>query len=81
MNDMETHWTKVAKDQLLNRKIVAVRYLSESERSDLGWNYRPVVIQLDDGNLIFPSADDEGNDAGALFTNSEKQPVLPVLRG
>ena len=38
------------------------------------------VMQLDDGNLVYPSQDDEGNGAGALFTNDKKNPTLPVLR-
>jgi hypothetical protein len=35
---------------------------------------------LDDGNMIYPSSDDEGNNAGALFTCDPAQPTLPVLR-
>jgi hypothetical protein len=80
MKDYDKHWTDIAKDQLLNRKIVDVRYLSQEEADDLDWTERPVVIHLDDGNLIYASADDEGNGAGALFTNNQKNPVLPVLR-
>lgn len=75
----EDLWTKISSRQLLGRKIVAVRYMSEAEASDLGWYHRPVVIQLDDGNLVYPSVDAEGNDAGTLFTNDEASPVLPVL--
>ena len=80
MKDYDKHWTDIAKDQLLNRKIVDVRYLSQEEADDLDWTERPVVIHLDDGNLIYASADDEGNGAGALFTNNQANPVLPVLR-
>ena len=79
MNNIEKQWTKIAADQLLNRKIVGVRYLTEGEARDLGWNWRSIVLQLDDGNLIFPSEDDEGNGAGALFTNDENNPVIPVI--
>lgn len=74
------HWTEIAREQLLGRKIVRVRYLTPAEAEDLGWFSRPLVIHLDDGNLVFASADDEGNDGGALFTNNDKNPVLPVLR-
>jgi hypothetical protein len=76
----ETYWTGIAQAQLLGRKIVQVRYLSQEEADDLGWTERPVVIHLDDGNIILPSSDDEGNNAGAMFTNNEKNPTLPVLR-
>lgn len=77
--DLTSRWVSIARTQLLNRKIVAVRYMTDEEAEEIGWYSRPVIIQLDDGNQIFPAADDEGNDAGALFTSSEADPVLPVL--
>lgn len=75
----DCHWTKTAKKLLEGRKIAQVRYLSDEESDLLGWNRRAVVLQLDNGLMIFPSMDDEGNDAGALFTTDEKTPILPVL--
>jgi len=77
--EMLSRWEKAARLQLLNKKIVDVRYMTEKEVDELGWYSRCVVIQLDDGNLVFPAADDEGNDAGAIFTTNEADPVLPVL--
>lgn len=79
MENIETRWTNEARRQLEGRRIVKVRYMTAAEADSLGWGVRAVVMQLDDGNLIYPSADDEGNDAGALFTNNERQPVLPVI--
>ena len=38
-----------------------------------------VSSAFDDGLVIYPSMDDEGNGGGALLTNSEQTPVLPVL--
>jgi hypothetical protein len=73
-------WIDEAKKQLLNRKIVDVRYLTIEEMENLGWYERCVVMILDDGNMIYPSQDDEGNGAGALFTCDPNQPTLPVLR-
>lgn len=72
-------WVDIAKKQLLGRKIVEVRYLEDEEMEQLDWHERCVVMILDDGNIIFPSCDDEGNGAGALFTNDFKNPVLPVI--
>jgi hypothetical protein len=37
----------------------------------MGWARRPLVIELDDGTLMFASRDDEGNDGGALFGQVE----------
>lgn len=78
--DMDKFWTDVAKKQLLNRKIVDVRYLTNEEMENLGWDEKAIVMILDDGNMIYPSSDDEGNSAGALFTCNSDQPTLPVMR-
>lgn len=75
----ESYWTKVAQDTLVGRRIVAARYLSEIEAKRLGWHNRSVVFELDNGNLVWPSMDDEGNGAGAMFTTALKGSLLPVL--
>jgi hypothetical protein len=77
--ETEKRWTDIASRQLLGRTIVGVRYLSEKETRDLDWEERCIVIQLDDGNLIFPGCDDEANGAGALLTNDKQYPVIPVI--
>jgi hypothetical protein len=79
MTETENRWVKTARDQLQGRRIVYVRYMREDEADSLGWHTRPVVLVLDDGNLIYPASDDEGNDGGALYTNNEQNPVLPVI--
>jgi hypothetical protein len=76
---IDQKWLEIAKSQLLNKKIVNVRYMTDAEAKKMGWRFRCVVMQLDDGNLIFPSSDDEGNNAGAIATTNEANPVLPVL--
>ena len=78
--DYTKFWTDIAKKQLLNRKIVDVRYLTDEEMEGLGWDEKAIVMILDDGNMIYPSSDDEGNSAGALFTCNSDQPTLPVMR-
>ena len=42
---------------------------------------REQLVVLDDGSLLFPSMDDEGNDGGALFgqTKDGKEITLPVI--
>ena len=76
---LEKKWNDIASAQLVGRRIVAVSYMTEEEARSWGWSSRGVVISLDDGSYIFPSADDEGNGAGAIFTSNEKNPVLPVI--
>lgn len=77
--ELTKRWENVASKLLLNRKIVGVRYMTAAEADDHGWYTRCVVIKLDNGVLIYPSADDEGNAAGALFTTDPNEQTLPVL--
>ncbi len=77
--EVEPYWTKVAQKVLKGRKIVNVRYMSKKETEAMDWYKRTVVITLDNGVLIFPSMDDEGNDGGALFTTDKNNPTLPVI--
>lgn len=77
--DYAKQWTEVASSILLNRKIVKVRYMNQGEADDMGWYSRPVAFLLDNGVWIFPSADDEGNNGGALFTTDQNNSVLPVI--
>jgi hypothetical protein len=57
---------------LEGRTIVAVRKMRPAEAKREGWDLRwahgaPPVLVLDDGQVIYPSQDDEGNGPGALF--------------
>ena len=51
--------------------------MNDKEKEDIGWYSRPICMQLDDGTWIFPMADDEGNDGGALAVGNDE--TLPVL--
>jgi hypothetical protein len=52
---------------LIGRRIVRLRYLTESECRSAMFTQRCVVLELDDGTLLSPQADDEGNEAGVLI--------------
>lgn len=75
----DQRWNRIAQKMLVGKKIKAVSYMTQKEASSMGWCKRPVIIELDDGSHFFPSADDEGNDGGALFTSDKDNPTLPVL--
>jgi len=68
---------------LLGKRIVGVRYLTQEETEACGWYSSPIVIELDDGSALIPQQDDEGNDGGALWiANSKgKEDLAPVIRG
>jgi hypothetical protein len=56
---------------LVGRKIVKVRAMQQEEMDLFGWYESmgsvAIVIHLDDGTLLVPSADPEGNGAGHIF--------------
>jgi len=55
---------------LIGRKIVDIITLSKEDIEAEGWENSPypcLAILLDDGNIIYPSQDEEGNGPGALF--------------
>jgi hypothetical protein len=79
MKDLENKWTTDIAALLVGKKITKVRYMTEAERDQIGWDARPIVIILDDGTALYPSQDDEGNNAGSIFTNSDSLPTIPVF--
>lgn len=72
-------WNAKAKEMLQGRTIVSVRYMTATEMRAHGWSRKAVVMTLDNGARFYPSSDDEGNEAGALFTSDDKHPTLPVI--
>ena len=76
---LKKQWAKEAADKLVGRKIVKVRYMTKKEVEDCGWFNAAVILKLDDGTMLYPMADDEGNNAGSLATTNEDLPVIPVI--
>lgn len=70
----------IDKANLVGRKIVAVRYMSDYEAEVMGWSSKSPVLQLDNGAILYPMRDDEGNDGGPLVvqTNGAEE-TLPVF--
>lgn len=60
---------KKAKKQMLGRTITNIRYMSEQECNNNMWDKRGVVIELDDGNILYPMCDEEGNNSGVIGTS------------
>lgn len=75
--DANKYWHDKANKLLLNKKIVKVEWMISEESKSIGWDSRPVCLQLDDGTWIFPMRDDEGNDGGALAVGESE--TLPVF--
>ena len=76
---MSLNWNERAKKTLLGKQITSVRWMSDEEAKDMGWESKPLCIELDNATWIFASMDDEGNDGGTLFTTDEDEPGFPVM--
>jgi hypothetical protein len=51
-------------------RITNIRSMTKEEMEAEGWDDHrgaPTVLELDDGSIMYPSMDDEGNGPGALF--------------
>jgi len=81
MSDIIQNLTQEASKILLNKKIVQVRYMTDQEQEAFNWHHKAIIMQLEDGTLVFPSRDDEGNDAGALhyFREDGSGNCIPVI--
>jgi len=72
-------WLGEINPLIAGRTIREVRYMTDKEQEQFGWHDAAPVLILDNGHLILASADDEGNNAGALFTTFKEMPTIPVI--
>lgn len=59
---------KKAKEKIVGHRITAVRYMTDSELKESYWHQKGIVLELDNGELLFPLSDEEGNSPGVLAT-------------
>jgi hypothetical protein len=81
LNPLRTRWTATAREWLLGRTIVNVRYLTDEEVNELGIYASGVRLYLDDGTECDVMSDDEGNGPGALhvFNPHKGQETICVV--
>ena len=77
--DIAKLWSDKVAKALVGKTIVKVDYITNLDAKILGWHGRSIALILNDGSVLYPSADDEGNDAGALFTTIEGLETIPVI--
>lgn len=58
-------------DAIVGQRIVEIRDMTDAELDAEGWepdfHGRPPAIVLENGTVLYPSRDEEGNGGGALF--------------
>lgn len=78
-DDRTIKWEERCAQILVGKTIKSVRYQYTCEMKDMGWSKKSLIIFFTDGSFIFPSSDDEGNNAGAIFTSFEGIEGIPTL--
>lgn len=78
-NSIVESWQSRIIKALIGKTIVDTRYLTGNEMNALGWSNRSLVIIFQDGSFIYPTSDDEANDAGAIHTSFTDLPIIPVI--
>lgn len=56
--------------QLIGKKVTNVRQLTWAETNELGFTFRPTILEFEGGLVILPLADEEMNDAGVILLSS-----------
>lgn len=50
-----------------------IRLMTQSEMNTEGWSgVRPTVLELDNGDILYASCDEEGNGPGCMFGTDKK---------
>ena len=58
---------------LIGKTIKSIRNLNQTEMDDEGWDGNCICLVLDDGTILYPSSDGEGNNHGFLFGRQGKK--------
>ena len=53
--------------EIVGQKIVAIRAMTSKELSEQYWDESAPVLELEDGTILYPSRDEEGNGPGCVF--------------
>ena len=81
MENEHKYWQDLVNKHLVGKYITKVEWLNPKDTKELlGWDFQPCELHLNDGTIITPSRDDEGNDAGVIaYVNEGVDAVLPVI--
>ena len=77
--DLVKRWEDEVKAKFVGRTIVDVKYMNKKGQAARLWYNSAAIFILDDGNLFYPTQDDEGNGPGALATSFEDLEIVPVI--
>jgi len=53
-----------------------MRNMTKAELKREGWDGKCICLELDDGTILYPSRDEEGNGPGALFGYEDGKTIM-----
>ena len=74
---MMRDWSGDATKAFKGKVVKKIRYTTEGELDDLGWDDTAPIVFFTDGSYLMPSADDEGNSGGVFFTSADEIDTIP----
>ena len=78
--ELENKWNEKARKVLEGKKIISVRYMSNQEAEENGFDNRPVSFKLDTGVVVVVQSDDEGNNGCSMCVIKKgKIEILPTI--
>lgn len=60
--------------------IKKVRNMTQAELDAEGWTRPTICLELEDGTVIYPSQDEEGNGPGEFFGTNGDESFMLMLR-
>lgn len=80
---IQNYWTNLATKNLKGARVIKAEYMSKEELDENMWYKSPLCLLMQRPNgtqfWMYPSADDEGNDGGAIFTTIKEYSCAPTL--
>jgi hypothetical protein len=78
MVEYQVEMVELAQDLFVGKKIKSVRYSTKEELEEMKWDNDFVVLELEDGTLLYPIRDTEGNGPAILSVQIPATKVGPA---
>lgn len=64
---------------IVGQRITDVRKMTDEEANEMYWSNPPYIVTLENGIIIIPQIDPEGNDGGTLLLDDTKSGKMYLL--
>jgi len=82
-NNIKENFMTIVNKKITNafigKRIISAGYMTDKEMTQLGWRKRTLIIKFEDNTIMYASNDNEGNEAGVLYTSIEGFEIIPTI--